>query len=89
MSRFSEAAEQLLDSTKGQERHLAIGTRNGKPDNPGGDAAWQGLVMQACSHWRRSALHRAQKRAVAPHRYNGCRCVALYPHARSAHVQRR
>jgi Ca-activated chloride channel family protein len=27
-------AEQLLDSVKGEERHLAAGVRNGKPENP-------------------------------------------------------
>jgi Ca-activated chloride channel family protein len=27
-------AEQLLDSAKGEERHLGIGLRNGKPENP-------------------------------------------------------
>jgi Ca-activated chloride channel family protein len=32
MSRLE--AEQLLDSTKGEERHLATGVRNGKPENP-------------------------------------------------------
>jgi len=32
MSRLE--AEQLLDSTKGEERHLGIGVRNGKPENP-------------------------------------------------------
>ena len=31
MSRLE--AEQLLDSTKGEERHLATGVRNGKPEN--------------------------------------------------------
>jgi len=29
-----QEAEQLLDSTKGEERHLMIGTRNGRPENP-------------------------------------------------------
>ncbi len=27
-------AQQLLDSAKGEERHLGIGVRNGKPENP-------------------------------------------------------